>query len=103
MSVTFVRLSRMRLIALMAILLIPFLFALLPRVFPSTALIWVFLDALYHLPVTASFGDPFARKTEIREVPTLYGRIAVSLGYSAIEVAIWWMKDKWCSPQRAKT
>jgi hypothetical protein len=73
------------------IIALPWVLLALPRLFPEMALVWILIDAIYHWPMTAFLDGPFATKTEIGRVPTVYARTLASGLYCALIISIWWL------------
>ena len=51
-------------------------------------LIWFFIGAIYHLPLSW-IGEPLFHATEIGPFPTILGRLAMTATYLAIALAVW--------------
>jgi len=69
------------------IVLLQMVLWLMPYIVPSMGLIWIFIESIYHLPLSW-IGEPLFRATEVGPLPTVLGRLVTPSMYIAIAIAI---------------
>ena len=75
------------------VILAPLLLTIMQTLDRSRVLIWVFLEAGYHAPVSFVFDEPFFHSTEIGSTPTMPGKILTGFLYLLIFMCLKYFFD----------